>query len=401
MQYAYEKLPASVSGGEAGRATQVAALAFKGKIELYWASWKKNGWPELKDFQQSTSEAQEYYKRAAADFKKVIYDYDLKLFGNGDPGEYQTPNYWKLFQYDNEYCQEIIFSLQYGGPNLGDGQGESLLRDFGTRSTANAQCWIMPTNRLVNRYQSTITGDFLPELILNNQENQENGAWNRKSYENRDWRMRSTILWNGEKMIKVALDGMSIGDSLTWMFGVRGEESKGFINNDASSQTGYIYRKWVRQVGIAERTQGPQDFYLMRLADVYLMYCEAVNETDGPSQELVGLINQIRNRGNLPGLKESKYANKEEFFKAIEQERIVELATEGHRPFDIRRWRKVNEIWGEPNSDGQTLYDTKGTRLRDEFKNASERDFQKYYIYQIPEGERSRNPKLTQNTPWY
>ena len=401
LQYAYEKLPASVSGGEAGRATQVAALAFKGKIELYWASWKKNGWPELKDFQQSTSEAQEYYKRAAADFKKVIYDYDLKLFGNGDPGEYQTPNYWKLFQYDNEYCQEIIFSLQYGGPNLGDGQGESLLRDFGTRSTANAQCWIMPTNRLVNRYQSTVTGDFLPELILNNQENQENGAWNRKSYENRDWRMRSTILWNGEKMIKVALDGMSIGDSLTWMFGVRGEESKGFINNDASSQTGYIYRKWVRQVGIAERTQGPQDFYLMRLADVYLMYCEAVNETDGPSQELVGLINQIRNRGNLPGLKESKYANKEEFFKAIEQERIVELATEGHRPFDIRRWRKVNEIWGEPNSDGQTLYDTKGTRLRDEFKNASERDFQKYYIYQIPEGERSRNPKLAQNTPWY
>ena len=131
----------------------------------------------------------------------MIYDYDLKLFGNGDPGEYQTPNYWKLFQYDNEYCQEIIFSLQYGGPNLGDGQGESLLRDFGTRSTANAQCWIMPTNRLVNRYQSTVTGDFLPELILNNQENQENGAWNRKSYENRDWRMRSTILWNGEKMI--------------------------------------------------------------------------------------------------------------------------------------------------------------------------------------------------------
>ena len=95
---------------------------------------------------------------------------------------------------------------------MGDGQGESLLRDFGTRSTANAQCWIMPTNRLVNRYQSTITGDFLTELILNNQENQENGAWNRKSYENRDWRMRSTILWNGEKMIKVALDGMSIGE---------------------------------------------------------------------------------------------------------------------------------------------------------------------------------------------
>lgn len=400
LQYAFEKLPESVSGSEAGRATQVAALAFKGKIELYWASWKKYGWPELKGFEQNDTEAQEAYKQAAADFKKVIYNYGLKLFGNGEPGSYQTPNYWKLFQYDNEYCSEIIFSLQYGGPNLGNGQGESLLRDFGTRSTANAQSWVMPTYRLANRYQSTLTGDFLPELVLKDSEQQENGAINRKSYENRDWRMRSTILWNGEKMLFIALDGMSVGDSLTWVFGER-DQSKGFINNDASGQTGYIFRKWVRQVGIADRTQGPQDYYLMRLADVYLMYCEAMNEAEGPSEELVGLVNQIRKRGNLPGLNSDKYANKEEFFKAIEQERIVELVAEGQRPFDIRRWRKANEIWGPANSDGLVLNDTKGKRIRDEFKNASERDFQRYYIYQIPEGERSRNPNLTQNDPWY
>lgn len=400
LQYAFEKLPESVSGSEAGRATQVAALAFKGKIELYWASWKKYGWPELKGFEQNDTEAQEAYKLAAADFKKVIYNYGLELFGNGEPGSYQTPNYWKLFQYDNEYCSEIIFSLQYGGPNLGDGQGESLLRDFGTRSTANAQSWVMPTYRLADRYQSTLTGDFLPQLVLKDSEQQENGSINRKSYENRDWRMRSTILWNGEKMLFIALDGMSVGDSLTWVFGEK-EQSKGFIYNDASNQTGYIFRKWVRQVGIADRTQGPQDYYLMRLADVYLMYCEAMNEAEGPSEELVDLVNQIRKRGNLPGLNSDKYANKEEFFKAIEQERIVELVAEGQRPFDIRRWRKANEIWGPANSDGLVLNDTKGKRIRDEFKNASERDFQRYYIYQIPEGERSRNPNLTQNDPWY
>lgn len=400
LQYAFEKLPESVSGSEAGRATQVAALAFKGKIELYWASWKKYGWPELKGFEQNDTEAQEAYKQAAADFKKVIYNYGLELFGNGEPGSYQTPNYWKLFQYDNEYCSEIIFSLQYGGPNLGDGQGESLLRDFGTRSTANAQSWVMPTYRLADRYQSTLTGDFLPQLVLKDSEQQENGSINRNSYENRDWRMRSTILWNGEKMLFIALDGMSVGDSLTWVFGEK-EQSKGFIYNDASNQTGYIFRKWVRQVGIADRTQGPQDYYLMRLADVYLMYCEAMNEAEGPSEELVDLVNQIRKRGNLPGLNSDKYANKEEFFKAIEQERIVELVAEGQRPFDIRRWRKANEIWGPANSDGLVLNDTKGKRIRDEFKNASERDFQRYYIYQIPEGERSRNPNLTQNDPWY
>ncbi len=399
LTYAIGTLPAKVaSASENGRATQVAALAFKGKVELFWASWKKNGWPELSGFTQDTNEANQYYKLAAADFKKVINDYGLELFGGGSAGTYKVPKYWELFQYYNETCPEIIFALQFGGPTLQ--QGESMLRDFGTRSTANAQCWIMPTNRLVDRYQSCITGDFLPELVLNADVSVVNGALNQESYANRDWRMRATLLWDEQKMIKVALDGMSTGDSLTWRFGVSGQEAAGFINNDASSQTGYIYRKWVRQVGVAERTDGPQDFYMMRLSDVYLMYCEAVNETDGPNQDLVALVDKIRKRGNLPGLAPAKYANKEEFFKAIEQERIVELTTEGQRPFDIRRWRKVREIWGDHNGPGLVLYNTKGARIRDEFKNASERDIARYYIYQIPEGERSRNSKLTQNTPW-
>ncbi len=76
------------------------------------------------------------------------------------------------------------------------GQGESLLRDFGeTCTTGNAQCWIMPTVRLANRYQSTVTGDFCDELILSKDAALPNGARNRASYENRDWRMKSTIMW--------------------------------------------------------------------------------------------------------------------------------------------------------------------------------------------------------------
>lgn len=398
LEYASTVLPATLSKSERGRATQVAALAFKGKVELFWASWKKNGWPELDGFVQDAGEADTYYKQAAANFKKVIYDYGLELFGGGDPGTYQTPTYWQLFQPANEYCSEIIFSIQYGGPLLG--QGESLMRDFGTRSTANAQCWIMPTNRLVDRYQSCTTGDFLPNLVLGKDETLPNGALNQGSYADRDWRMRSTLLWDGQKMIGLKDEGMTLIDSLAWVFGVKNKQNEGYIHNDANSQTGYIYRKWIRQETGASRTDGSQDFYLMRLADVYLMYCEAVNETEGPSTELVGLVNKIRERGNLPGLAAAKYADKDEFFKAIEQERIVELATEGQRPFDIRRWRKAKEIWGPANGNGLTLYNSHGERIRDEFKNASEIDFGKYYIYQISETERGRNPKLTQNTPW-
>jgi hypothetical protein len=55
FNYAIEKLP--VKGSGIGRSGKPAALAFRGKLNLFWACWKKNGWPELEGFQQNTSEA--------------------------------------------------------------------------------------------------------------------------------------------------------------------------------------------------------------------------------------------------------------------------------------------------------------------------------------------------------
>ncbi|MDR0575297.1 MAG: RagB/SusD family nutrient uptake outer membrane protein [Tannerella sp.] len=394
LTYAIETLPETLAGSERGRASQVAAYGFRGKIALYWASWKKNGWPELGGFTQNAGEANEYYAHAAADFEKVIKNYGLKLFSEGNPGVADHPKYGDLFQVANEYDSEILFSVQYGGPNLG--QGQELQRDYGTRSTGNGQCWVQATYRLANRYQSLTTGDFLPPLILNASATLEGGARNPASYHNRDWRMKATIMWDGQRMLRIDASGYVVGDSITFMFG--STDGNTYINYDSNPMTGYLFRKWIRQEGIAERSDGPCDFYLMRLADVYLMYCEAVNEVSGPNDELVVLVNKIRARGNLPGLAPEKYADKNAFFDAIEQERIVELVAEGHRPFDIRRWRKVETIW--PSPTGQVLYNSSGTRIRDEFLNTPERDYRRFYIYQIPTAERERNVDLTQNDPW-
>ncbi len=49
--------------------------ALKQKIELYYACWNKNGWPELEGFEPSSSVAQTYYAAAASDFSKVINNY--------------------------------------------------------------------------------------------------------------------------------------------------------------------------------------------------------------------------------------------------------------------------------------------------------------------------------------
>src|SRR5690606_36926437 len=102
LDYAVEKLP--VVPDLLGRMTKPAALAMRGKVWLYWASWNNFGWPELKGFTPSSDEANSAYISAAADFKSVIDDFGLNLFRNGEPGEWGEmgecdvlPNYYYLF----------------------------------------------------------------------------------------------------------------------------------------------------------------------------------------------------------------------------------------------------------------------------------------------------------------
>lgn len=385
LSYAASVLPEKYTGDNLGRASKYAAWGYAGKVNLYWACWMKN--------EGKASEATAAYSAAAAEFKKII-DKNIPLFRGGEPGPANDPNYYYLFQYFNEYDPEIIFSVQFGGPQLS--QGEEMQRDFGTRNTGNAQCWVAPTFRLVNRYQLVSTGDFATPLVLNSNTNGANSSSNTASYVGRDYRMRATMLWDGQKMLALSTDGLNVLDSIPFRFGSR--DGVQFINYDGAP-AGYIFRKWVRQTGGIGRSDGPQDWYMMRLPDVWLMYAEAVNEVNnGPTPELFTLLNRIRRRGNLPALAQAKFATKADFFKAIEQERIVELVAEGHRFFDIRRWKKAEEIWPMPG--GQVLFDSRGVRVRDEFVNSPDRNYQRYYIFRIPTGEIEVNPKIIQNTAW-
>ena len=405
-------LPDEIPDGDRGRASQAAAYAFRGKVKLYWASWKNFGWPEIDGFVADQAEASTYYESAAEDFRKVIDEFGLQLYSDGDPGNYgdndnfnpeELPAYWHLFMEPAEYSPEVIFSVQFAGPELD--QGNSLQRGYGNRHTINGQVFYAPTHHLVNRYQLLETGDFAPPVILSKNETLENGAINPLTYENdtsdlsvkplRDWRMKATIMWDQQRCNW--LDDTGLLPPLGIVTLLWGDKSSGYIDYD-DSDMGYIYRKWVRQDPSGGRTDGAQDFYLMRLADVMLMYCEAKNEYEGPSQELVDLVNRIRERGNLPGLAPDKYSSREVFFKAIEQERIIELNAEGQLGFDIRRWRMLEEIY--PSPEGLTFYDTHGTKDTDVFVNASPQDYQRMYLFKIPEDEIERNSNLVQNTPW-
>ena len=409
--YAFEKLP--VKGSAVGRAGKPAALAFRGKLQLYWASWNKNGWPELDTFKPSTSEATAAYTAAAADFKKVVNDYGLNLFRGGEPGSIdelgkagQLPNYYYLFTPIANGDAEMIMTFTHGG--TGTSQGEELMRDFSGRSHEGSQCWVAPRYEIADRYQLVATGDFAPPLIPMNPSTAgartaKNSAVNPQSYAGRDYRMKSSIMWDYERSI-----GMNSLKSTGWVpfiyktynqpIVINGEKLTTYNTDGLNS--GLVFRKFLRNYAGQGRSDGDYDFPVMRLADVYLMYAEATNEVSGPQADAIALVNKIRRRGNLPALAASKTANKSVFFDAIEQERIIELLAEGHRGFDLRRWRAIERVWGAPYSEGLWRIDTHGANQQRYFQNSSERTYEQAYIFRIPPGERDRNPNLTQNTPW-
>lgn len=413
--YAIEKLPDKA--GEVGRAGKPAALAFRGKLNLYWACWNNFGWPELETFTPSPSEAISAYTAAAADFKRVINDFGLKLFRNGEPGEWGTmgnaeilPNYYYMFipSTGNPNTDgEMIMVLTHGG--TGTGQSDELMRVFTGRTIEGSQNQAIPRYELADRYQSTITGDFAEPLVPMNPaapgaRTAPNSALNPDSYANRDYRMKATLLWDYEMimgMLTLQETGFSPFIYKTWnqLVNIGGKTYRSF-NDGGTNRTGYQFRKFIRNYAGQGRSDGDYNWPVMRLADVYLMYAEATNELHGPQPDAIDLVNKIRHRGNLPPLSAAKTADKKSFFDAIEQERIVELVAEGHRMWDLRRWRALERVWGPPYGDGKWTIDTHGAQQQRFFFNAPELTYQRCYLFRIPPSERDRNPNLTQNSPW-
>ncbi|WP_217605890.1 RagB/SusD family nutrient uptake outer membrane protein [Chitinophaga sp. GbtcB8] len=411
LTYAYEKLPERAA--ELGRASKPAALAFRGKMQLYWASWNHFGWPELAGFKSSEADAITAYNAAAEDFKKVINDYGLTLFRGGEPGVCDPPgkadnlpNYYYLFTPIANGDAEMIMSFTHGG--TGTGQGEELMRDVAGRSHEGSQCWVTPRYEIADRYQSTVTGDFAPKLIpmdptAPGARTALNSALNPQSYTNRDYRMKSSIMWDYEVsvgMISLKSTGWVPFIFKTWNQPITIDGKTYTTYNTDGCNSGYVLRKFLRNYAGQGRSDGDYAWPVMRLADVYLMYAEATNAVNGPQGDAIELVNRIRHRGNLPPLAGDKTAGKDAFFSAIEQERIIELFGEGHRSFDLRRWRAIERVWGPPFGSGVWRIDTQGAQVTRYFQNSSERLYQQCYIFRIPPAERDRNPSLTQNTPW-
>jgi hypothetical protein len=146
----------------------------------------------------------------------------------------------------------------------------------------------------------------------------------------------------------------------------------GWQGGSGFSATGYSVKKMHSFKDAQTRDNVSFEYFpfpIMRLANLYLMYAEALNEINGPVDEVFTYLDLIRARAGLKGVQESwstyssrpgKPTTKEGLREIIHDERTIELAFEGKRFWDIRRWKEIEVLNEQPqgwNIMGETHTD--------------------------------------------
>jgi hypothetical protein len=132
-----------------------------------------------------------------------------------------------------------------------------------------------------------------------------------------------------------------------------------FVPADIGATAGFLNKKGVDSTrATVIGTQSDQDWVYLRYADVLLMYAEAQNEIAGPDQSVYDAVNAIRGRAgvNMPPLPTG--LNQDAMRTRIQHERRIELALEGQRYFDLKRWhldRTIIPTIKDPNGAARTF----------------------------------------------
>ena len=348
--------------GQTGRANKLAAMALRARAALYWASPLFN----------PTNDKSRWLK--AAQLSNAVIA-EARQEGMG-----LLPDYSKLFNKDSykDGIKEIIFSRRVAASNA----FEKYNYPIGMENAGGGNC---PTQNLVDAYEMT-NGKAIDEA--------GSGYDPQDPYKNRDARLAMTVAVNGEQWPNAAaletFEGGANSSSVTY-----------------GTPTGYYLKKYINQGTIIAKT-GSNSFahawVVFRLAEFYLDYAEAaLNYTgsgyvapEGLPMTAAQAIDVVRTRAKQPNM--ATGLDFEAFKKKYENERFVELAFEGHRFFDLRRWKEAPEYL-------KTIRGMKITRQDDGTMKYEEQTIDtrtwndKWYLFPLPQKD-VLNCNYKQNDGW-
>ena len=224
-------------------------------------------------------------------------------------------------------------------------------------------------------YKDPITGRvFAPKGVSN--------AW-----VGREPRFYADITFDGQKWLF---------DNIYTKTQYSGNSGKGTGNANDYTKTGYVVRK---SAPLNAWNKGDRNCILMRLAQIYLDYAEALNESDPGNADILVYINLIRERAGIPQYGSSELAIPSDMRQAIRDERRIELAFESYRYFDVRRWCIAEQTEGKPIHGMNIEKNGKDFFVR---TKVEDRVFEKkHYFFPIPQNDITINTNLVQNVGWY
>lgn len=406
--------------------TKGVALAVRAKLWLYAASPLLNG-----GYREALSvtnpdgtrlfpdyDAGKWEKALAACKDFIDYAeagrYGLYKEYKDDNGAVIDPDksVYNLFQ---KYTHEIIWATannDWGGMN-----GDAFDRRIAPRCEKNGLGSTGVTQELVDAFYMkdgfpVSATAYLPQSTLYQEEGygtykDQNDNFSKKytnvtvsnRYLNREPRFYNTVFFNGRQW------PVSCNQVLFYNGGNSG------VQEGQATLTGYmLFKRFNRSVSLTNPGVASQfrPSIIFRLADFYLMYAEAANEVNPNDARVLKYLNLVRERAGLPDIETLNPAirgNQELQRAAIQRERQIELATEGQRYFDVRRW-----MIADKNGEGRQNGYVHGMNVRGESNDkedfnriveASQIVFnRKMYLYPMPDSEMRKTKNLVQNPGW-
>ena len=440
-----------------GRVDQVVAAAIKARVLLYAASPLFNGnvayYQDFTDkkgnhyfnltydvtkWEAAAKAAEDAIRLAQAnDVRMYYYDTlqnkplpeDLRAMRMPRFSESMMADYSYRYMFYDSWNSETIWGDSYPTlrrSNIYHSLQAAAMPMQPTGNNNGAWSWAVPTYEAVDAYYSS---NGLPIS--------EDLKWNNGNYENRFRNAPAQNIDSFHVVYRQSVPAVHLGREprfyatigfdrsyyniwgTKWSLKCKYTEDNGrkTLSTKDYSLTGYFLKKPCHQqsLGDAYSKLIVYPWPIIRMAELYLTYAEAMNEAYGPSQEVYDALNEVRKRAGIPNVEDvwsdatiakthNKHTTKEGLREIIRQERRIELAFEGQRNYDVRRWLEGDKYfnvpvkgWSVDQSTPNGYYNNgQGPVTVMQRSFITPRD----YLYPIKYSEMNKNSELVQNPGW-